>query len=299
MTKRSASTTVVVLAISFTASVSAQSGRFEVASLKPSNPNTSGPVGMVVPAFGRLTASNATLRRLVYAAYQLQPFQVIGGPAWTNTDRFDINAKAVDGSVTGPQLFDLLKTLLADRFKLKVHTETRDVPIYVLAVSRNNGQTGAKLRPSAAACPDFETQQQQQAEKLARGGPTPQPKPGETPPCSMTLVPSTSAPGTLVIQASGQTMRSLSVALTQLLGRTVVDKSGLTGLFDFNLTVDLQTLARLAQDLGDDARQLPPGTPEAPALMTQLREDLGLKLESQRGPRSVLVIDSAEPPMSD
>jgi uncharacterized protein (TIGR03435 family) len=60
----------------------------------------------VVPALGRVTATNATLRRLVYAAYRLSPFQVVGGPAWQNTTRFDINAKAVDGSVTTDQILD-------------------------------------------------------------------------------------------------------------------------------------------------------------------------------------------------
>ena len=94
-------------------------------------------------------------------------------------------------------------------------------------------------------------------------------------------------------------MRSLAEALTQLTGRLVMDKTGLTGLYDFDLTGDLQTMARLAADLGDDRRPLPAGTPEAPALMTQLQEDLGLKLDSQRGPGEVLVIDSAERPIPD
>jgi uncharacterized protein (TIGR03435 family) len=298
MTRRRVPMVVVILALSLTPSVSAQFGSFEIASVKPSNPNSTGPIGVVVPALGRLTATNATLRRLVYAAYQLQPFQVVGGPAWQNTNRFDINAKAIDGSATTDQILDLLKPLLADRFKLKVHTETREIPIYALAVARNDGKTGANLKPSAAACPDEEVQQRQRFETLARGGPSAlQPKPGETRPCSITLLPSTSAPGSISIQATGQTMRSLSLALTQLMGRLVVDKTGLTGLYDFNLTTDLQTLARLSADLGDNARPLPPGLPEAPALTTQLQEDLGLKLNSQRGAGEVLVIDSAEFPM--
>src|SRR5262245_22730226 len=268
MTTRHVPTVVVIQALSLTASVSAQFGSFEIASVKPSDPDPTGPIGVVVPALGRLTATNATLRRLVYAAYQLQPFQVVGGPAWQNTNRFDINAKATDGSATTDQILELLKTLLADRFKLKVHTETREIPIYALAVTRNDGKTGAKLKPSAAACPDVEVQQQQRFETLARGGPSAlQPKPGETRPCSITLLPSTPSPGLIAIQATGQTMRSLSVALTQLMGRLVVDKTGLTGVYDFNLTIDLQTLTRLSADLGDNASPLPRGLPEAPALM--------------------------------
>src|SRR5688500_5374148 len=127
----------VVAALPLAISVDAQSAGFEVASVKPSNPNPTGPLGappMVLPALGRLTATNVTLRMLVMAAYQKQPFQIVGGPPWQNSDKFDINAKAEDGSLSPDQTLELLKTLLADRFKLKVHTETREVPIYALVL---------------------------------------------------------------------------------------------------------------------------------------------------------------------
>jgi len=291
---------ICILALLLTASVSAQFGGFEIASVKPSDPASTGPIGMVVPALGRLTATNATLRRLVYAAYQLQSFQVVGGPAWQNTNRFEINAKAIDGSATTDQILELLKTLLADRFKLKVHTETREVPIYELAIARNDGKTGAKLKLSAGACPDVEAQEQQEFERLAKGGPPAEPTPGDTRPCSITLLPSRAVPGSLSIQARGQTMRSLALALTTLVGRLVVDKTGLTELYDFDLTVDRQTMTRLTvENGGDSPRPQPAGLPEAPALITQLQEDLGLKLDSQRGPGQVLVIDSAELPTSN
>src|SRR5689334_6046583 len=108
MTKRRVSITIVLLALWLTGFVSAQTSSFEVASVKPSNPDSTGPVGVVIPGFGRVTATNATLRRLIYDAYQLQPFQVVGGPEWQNTKRFDINARALDASATTGQLFDLL-----------------------------------------------------------------------------------------------------------------------------------------------------------------------------------------------
>ena len=253
---------------------------------------------MVVPAFGRLTATNATLRRLVLAAYEKEPFQVVGGPAWENTARFDITAKATDGSATTNQILELLKTLLADRFKLRVHAETREVPIYALVMARSDGTIGAKLKPSAAACPDFKAQQQQQYEALAKGGlAAVLPKPGETVPCTVTSRPS--EPGLIAVKATGQSLAALSLMLTQLTGRLVVDKTGLTGLYDFDLTVDLLTLSRRSADIGSNFGPLAPGLPEAPALMTQLQEDLGLKLDSQRGPGEVLVIDSAELPTPD
>ena len=119
MVRHRARMAVVVAALPLASSLSAQFGGFEIASVKPSNPNPAGPLGaapMVAPALGRLTAMNVTLRRLVYEAYRLAPFQVVGGPAWQNTNRFDINARASDGSVTPDQILELLKTLLADRF---------------------------------------------------------------------------------------------------------------------------------------------------------------------------------------
>ena len=93
-------------------------------------------------------------------------------------------------------------------------------------------------------------------------------------------------------------MSTLSLILTQLVGRPVVDKTGLTGLYDFELAIDLQTLMRIYADLGVNV-PLPQRLPEGPPLMTLLQEDLGLKLDAQRGPGDVLVIDSATLPSPD
>jgi uncharacterized protein (TIGR03435 family) len=151
----------VALAIALPAG--AQSASFEVASVKPSNPNPTGPLGaapFVLPALGRLSAQNVTLRMLVMAAYQKQPFEIVGGPPWQNSDKFDINARAEDASGTTDRVLGMLKTLLADRFNLKVHTETREVPIYALVLARSDGKFGQKLKPSTDNCPDFKVQQQ-------------------------------------------------------------------------------------------------------------------------------------------
>ena len=292
-----------VIAPLFVRGVDAQSAGFEVASVKPSNPKPTGPLGaapFVLPALGRLAAQNVTLRMLVMAAYQKQPFQIVGGPEWQNSSKFDINAKAEDASLTTDQMLELLKTLLADRFKLKVHTETREVPTYALRVARADGKLGAKLKPSADDCPDFKVQQQQQLEAIAKGGLSAlaamRPAPGETRPCSILPMPPT--PGGIGMKASGQSMATLLLLLTQFTGRPVVDKTGLTGLYDFELTIDMQTLMRLYQELGVNV-SLPANLPEGPSLMTQLQEDLGLKLEAERGPGEVLVIDSAELPTPD
>ena len=283
----------------------AQSGGFEVASIKPSNPNPTGPLGatpLVLPALGRLTAQNVTLRILVMAAYQKQPFEIAGGPEWQNADKFDINARAENSTLTTDQMLELLKTLLADRFKLKVHTETREVPIYALVVARSDGKLGAKLKPSTETCPDFKAQQQQQLEALAKGGLSAlaamRPNPGETKPCSIMPIPGAAGPGSIGIKGTGQALSTLTLMLTQIAGRPIVDKTGLTGPFDFEFAISLQTLMQLYAELGVNV-PMPPGLPEGPSLMTVLQEDLGLKLDSQRGPGEVLVIDSAERPTPD
>ena len=117
--------------------------RFEVASIKPSNPNPASvqaSLPMIVPAFGRLQAQNMTLRLLIVAAYQKQSFQVIGGPDWLKTTRFDVNARAADAKASTISLLEMLQRLLAERFKLRVHSETREVPIYALMLARSGGR---------------------------------------------------------------------------------------------------------------------------------------------------------------
>jgi uncharacterized protein (TIGR03435 family) len=179
--------------------------------------------------------------------------------------------------------------------------ETREVPIYALVISRSDGKTGAKLKPSADTCPDFKVQQQKQLETIARGGiaglVAAAPKAGEAAPCAFTGVPQTT-PGAIGLKASGQAISTLALLLTQFTGRPVVDKTGLNGLYDFEFVIDLQTLLRLYADLGVNVGPLP-NLPEGPSLMTSLQEDMGLKLDSQRGPGEVLVIDSAELPSPD
>src|SRR5687767_3713238 len=163
----------VAVALAFTVSAGAQSASFEVASIKPSNPNPTGPLGatpMMLPALGRLTAQNVTLRMLVMGAYQKQPFEIVGGPPWWNSEKFDINARAADASGTTDQILAMLQTLLADRFKLKMHTETREVPVYHLVLARDDGRLGPKMKPSTENCPDFKAQQQKQLEAIAKSG---------------------------------------------------------------------------------------------------------------------------------
>src|SRR5262245_29973253 len=123
----------------------AQAPKFEVASVKP-NTSGDGRVMVGMQPGGRLTASNMPLRELVRMAYQLQPFQIVGGPDWIASERFDITAKA-EGDVAptspfGPPnpLMLMMRSLLEERFHLKVHTETREMPTYALVLARPDGK---------------------------------------------------------------------------------------------------------------------------------------------------------------
>ena len=281
------------------------SQNFEVASVKPSNPNPTGPLGgtpMILPALGRLTAQNVTLRMLLMTAYNRQPFQIVGGTPWWNSSKFDITARAEDGSASLDQMRTMLQGLLADRFKLKTHVETRDVPIYELVLARDDKRLGPKMKASTDSCPDYKEQQQKMLEAIAKGGVGALQglfgKPGENRPCSMTQIPPSPDNPALGFKATGQSLELLVTLLTQLSGRPVIDKTGLTGPHDFELTISLQSLAALYQELGVTL-PLPPGLPEGPALMTTVQEDLGLKLDSKRGPSEVLVVDGAELPTPD
>ena len=304
-------TVALVLAVSGAApraqapAAAAAAQNFEVASIKPSNPNPTGPLGaipMVLPALGRLTAQNVTLRMLVMTAYNRQPFEIVGGPAWWNQNKYDITAKAEDGTAKLDDMRLMIRGLLADRFKLKAHTETREVPTYALVLARGDGKLGPKMKVSTDTCPDYKEQQQKMLEAIAKGGISALQgmlgKPGENKPCSVTQIPPSADNPALGFKATGQSIEMLVTLLTQLSRRPVVNKTGLTGPYDFELTISLQTLAAIYQELGVTL-PLPPNMPEGPALMTTVQEDLGLKLDSQRGPSEVLVVDSAEMPTPD
>jgi uncharacterized protein (TIGR03435 family) len=215
------------------------------------------------------------------------------------SQRFDITAKAEDGFVgTQQAMLPMVKTLLADRFKLKVHTETREMPISALVIARDDGRLGPNLKPSTSDCSNAQAENQKLAEAFAKGGPGALagilPKPGETRRCAM--MPSMGAGG-FGMKADGQPLSVMVQLLTQATGRIVNDKTGLTGLYDWEIKFDPQVLLQIASQVGVN---LPAGAnvpaSDNPSLLTALREDLGLKLESERGPVEITVIDSAEMP---
>jgi len=237
-----------------------QPSTFEVATIKPSSPDAQGS-SMTAGAGGVVTVTNATLKMLLTTAYDVRDFQISGGPGWITSGRFDIVGRpertagaaalpASPKSMTDDQLQtavrlmrERLQSLLADRFQLQVHRETRDAPIYALLVAKNG--------PKMQTAPEGRTGQR--GINVERGRLT-----------------AMSAPLAILVNwLSNQT------------GRPVIDKTGLAQKFDFKL--------EWQPDLSDADQT-------GPSIFTAIQEQLGLRLESQRGPVDIIVIDRAEKP---
>jgi uncharacterized protein (TIGR03435 family) len=263
------------------------SATFEVSSVK-ANKSGDGRVMLGMPPTGRFTATNVPVRLLIQNSYNLQTFQIVGGPAWIASDRFDIAAKAPDG-FSPDQLRPMVRNLLADRFKLKTHMETREMPIYELVLAKSDGKLGPNLTPAKADCAAL-------ARGRRAGGPPPAPpQPGQPIECGFMI-------GLGNMNAGGMPIADLTRTLSGFVNRIVVDKTGLSGNYDFQLTYTPEGrfspfgLPNGAPPLGAEA---PAGDPNGASLFTALQEQLGLKLDSQKGPVDVLVIDSIEQPTED
>jgi uncharacterized protein (TIGR03435 family) len=272
---------------------------FEVASVRQ---NTSGPgrTQTLVQPGGRLVTTNAPLKMLVADAFlgaqPLAPSRVVGGPEWIDSARYDINAKATtefQPSPGGPprEMLLMLRSLLEERFKLKAHRESRELPVYELVVARADAKLGPQLRQSAVDCDAL-------VATVRAGAPPPARQPNEPPPCGAMRGPARILSGGIPMQ---QFATMLTIALADAngrgdrdQGRLVIDKTGLTGRFAFTLTWTPERMPTSAPPPG-----VPPIDPNGPSFFTALQEQLGLKLQSAKGPVEVVVIDSVERPTPD
>lgn len=255
---------------------------FEVASVKP---NPSGELQQTInlQPGGRLTLRNVPLRRLIHIAHGVNPWQVEGGPDWIGAERFDIIAKA-EAPVPATELWEMVRTLLTDRFKLAVHTEARDAPIFALVVARPDRRLGPNLRPSTTDCP-----------QLMREAPA-----DDRNPCGHEI-------GFGRMSIRGMDMDSLTAMLTaQQTERTVVNRTALDGNFDWSLTWTPQAFLELFRDRlqGGPSGDAPLVNGQSvdlngPSLFTALEEQLGLKLEGTRGRVPFVIIDHVERPTED
>lgn len=261
---------------------SAAPPRFAVAVIRR-NPSDV-PLSMAVPMGvgyrpgGRLVAHNAPVTMLIQRAYSVQGYQLAGGPSWIGTEGYDIEAKP-EGNTDQKQMWLMLQTLLADRFHLAMHHETRDLPVYdLLAV-----KSALKLPPPrGGACSDALTTVPE------RGQPRP------APPCGPGLAPAGKG---LAMEGISVSMPALAKMLSTMVGREVVDKTGFTDRFALHLEFAIDdALVGLPSPVGPKPYDQVPDAASKPTIRTALQEQLGLKLQPSKGPVDVLVIDHVERP---
>jgi len=238
-----------------------------LASIKPNNSVDARTLSEYQPG-GRFSAVAITVAQLLRIAYRIQPYQLAGAPPWIFTRRFDITAKS-DGTPP-PSQQALLSALLAGRFHLAAHNETREQPVFALVLARKDGKLGPQLMPSAFDCAAWLT------------GPHAPPEAGRTPNCATRINPG-------VLSGKAISMARLATSLAPFVGRFTVDKTELTGAFDVELTWTPDD-APVGQPPSLDAAE--PGL----SIFIALQQQLGLKLISEKGPVEVLVIDRLEPP---
>lgn len=239
--------------------------RFEVASVKPHRSADDVMLALQFHEGGRFT-STGTVRMLIRTAYGVQESQLAGGPGWINSDLFDIVARAEDAAATPEGMRLMLRQLLADRFAVRLHTESRDMPIYALGVTRADLALGPRINRATAAC--------------------------ERTPCDVRH-----APGTL--RASGMTMAELAANLSIWVDRLVTDRTALGGTFDLRLQWTPDRLPQPPTQLWTADLPVDAVDPNGPSMFTALQEQLGLRLDAQRGPVDVFVVDRVERPTAD
>ena len=261
---------------------------FDAVSIKPSKSGNN-LIGIRPEPGGRLVAMNVTVETLITMAYSTlgQPIKIFGLPSSSTAAHFDVEAKAA-GNASMDEMRPMLQAMLADRFKLAAHRETRQLPEYALVLVKE-GKTGPKLTPHAgdSKCADISA------------GPPPTPRPGETPPtpCGGFAVGVSQGGGHIASQKV--TMSGLAGVLTRFVDRTVVDQTGLTGAYDVDLTFT-PVQSPFPPGLGGPPAATNSSDPNAPPLIfTALQEQLGLKLKPETAPADVLVIDHVEEPTAN
>ena len=247
-----------------------EDAEFDVVSIRRNN-GTGGMGARTVP--GSFSVFGVPMRFVVRQAYVAQDFQITGGPDWMNTDLFDIEARF--DPATGPTgrmaLAARLRNMLRERFNFSARTETREIPIYALVRTRGD-RLGPAIKPSAVDCSG-----------LPAPGRGAGPGPDGRPVCG-----GRGGPGQIV--AGGLTMAQLAQQLSQYAGRLIVDKTGLTGSYAFDLTWAATLAPRPPAGLAL------PVDADAPSLGAALEEQLGLTLDAQRGPVEMVIVERLEAP---
>ena len=249
---------------------------FEVTSVKQNRTGDRSSRFQLLPG-GRFVATNTTVLALLQSAYQFEymPFQVTGGPAWLATERFDVEGRASVATPSRADVDTMVRSLLATRFKVVYAKESRDMPVYQLVVARADGRMPPQFRPASKPC-----------DRTPMAVNAPAPDPNALPRCGARSARGTLAPSNQRIEGIGATLDELAQRLAAPARRIVVNRTNLQGFFDYEV--------EFAPDNNQAGADAAPDT--GLALFTALQEQLGLRLESARGPVDMLVIQSAERP---
>jgi len=253
---------------------------FEVASVKVSEPlGGSGQFSIGVHIDGAMVRCRyLSLLNYLNMAYDVKDYQIVG-PDWMTSEHFDIVAKRPEGVEGEPALRGMMASLLEDRFQLKMHRETRDLPAYALVV----GKGGLKIKEVPPGPDDADNSKVDvNVTGGGRGGTTVSLGPGSY----LTY-------GLNKVEAKKVTFPSIMDTLSKLMDRPVVDMTGLTGRYDFSLEYAVTERKYLVRASGADASQIPDFGGEQPSIFTSV-ESLGLKLEARKAPVKVIVIDSVQ-----
>lgn len=288
MTRRIRMAVAAVAAGLFSAAAQTQTparAGFEVASIKL-NPACRGGRSSGPPTPGRLEITCASLQDLIQQAYgtfangpkfTLKRLRITGGPAWVESDVYTITAKADGGTPIWQMNGPMLQALLEERFALKLHRETREGSVYDLTIAKG----GPKLKATPeGGCVPFDLNQNRMP------GP---PAPGEPRVRYCGSMQTMSNGGKNIMNGWGATLSNLAGMLSPGVGRDIIDKTGLTGLFDYRLEFSRDEV-RAETNPGEAS------TPEGSSLFTAIEEQLGLKLVSAKGPVEYVVIDHVERP---
>ncbi len=273
----------IVGATSWLALVTAQPSppRFEVVSVKPHN--AAAPPwlnGVRILPSGRFEAIGTTVRGLLPSAYPLRSFQFLGGPGWIDSEEFDVVATTGIGLRPPHEMQAMTRALLAERFGLVAHEETRERPFYALMLASSDGKLGPNLQKATVDCA---------AQRRTPIGPDAPPRLERFDPMAPVTCGMTTGPG--IVNAGGLPMGQLARRLEYFVDRLVVDRTGLSGEYTLQL--------RWTPQLGDPGVTFTVrGLPDI-SLFTALKEQLGLKLEPDRGPLQVIIVDRAERPTPD
>ncbi len=258
---------------------------FEVASVKPAAPQPQGRMMVRMGGdAGRVDYSNVSLKDVLARAYGVKRYQ-INGPGWLESERYDITAKVPDG-VNPDQVPAMLQVLLAERFKMAAHKETKEQSVYALIP----GKGGPKLTKS-----EIETKPDAKPPVGPDGRPMPRGGRG-----MIMMQVGAPASSTAQMKAIGITMAAFSDMLSNMLDRPVVDQTGIQGNYDITLDVSMEDLGGLRKMPGPPPGAGGPGMEHAPAegggaasIFTSI-QTLGLKLDARKAPIEYVVVDSAE-----